>query len=256
MKWPKTLTLVRHGQSAYNTLKGKKDKDPLYSEFRLAYERDYESPQARRLAVAAQQKYALNCGDYDTPLTAIGHEQAKHTGMKLASVIPKPDVIFYSPYLRTRETLAGLVSTWPELGAVRQVAEDRIREQEHGLSLLYNDWRVFHVFHPEQKKLRDLLGPYWYPFPQGESVSATRERVRSMFGMLIRECAGMNVLLITHHLTILSVRANLERLTPEEFIHIDEEEKPVNCGVTVYRGDSNLGADGRLVLDRYNQMLY
>jgi broad specificity phosphatase PhoE len=77
-----------------------------------------------------------------------------------------------------------------------------------------------------------------------------------MIGTLIREYAGKNMLMVTHHLTILSIRANLERLTPDEFIRLDQEEKPVNCGVTVYTGNSTVGKDGKLILDRYNQKLY
>jgi IS5 family transposase len=61
---------------------------------------------------------------------------------------------------------------------------------------------------------------------------------------------------VTHHLTILSFRANYERLSPEEFIRLDEHEKPVNCGITVYRGDPNQGKDGKLVLQIYNKKFY
>jgi hypothetical protein len=54
----------------------------------------------------------------------------------------------------------------------------------------------------------------------------------------------------------LSFRANYERLPPEEFLRIDEEEKPLNCGVTLYQGDPKAGSNGRLVLDQYNVKLY
>jgi hypothetical protein len=39
-------------------------------------------------------------------------------------------------------------------------------------------------------------------------------------------------------------------------MELDEREKPVNCGVTVYRGNADLGKDGRLVIDIYNKQLY
>jgi hypothetical protein len=61
---------------------------------------------------------------------------------------------------------------------------------------------------------------------------------------------------MTHHLTILSARANYERLSPEEFIKLNDHEKPVNCGMTIYRGDPHQGRDGRLVLETYNQKFY
>ncbi len=68
--------------------------------------------------------------------------------------------------------------------------------------------------------------------------------------------AVMNVLVVTHHVTILAVRATLERLSPEEFIKLDEHEKPLNCGVTIYRGIPDKGKDGQLELMDYNVCLY
>jgi len=253
MKWPISLELVRHAESAYNVLKKKKAADPRYAEFVAEYKRDYTSALARALAAEIMEKYSLGVSDYKTPLTKEGMEHALGTGRALRGVATLPDIVFFSPYLRTRQTLECLVEGWPELANVKRVAEDRIREQEHGLSLLYNDWRVFHVFHPEQKRLHKLMNPYWYQYPQGESISNVRDRTRDVTGMLIRECAGLRVLLVTHHLTILSFRANLERLTPEEFLRLDEKEKPLNCGVTRYVGHPELGRDGKLILDIYNR---
>src|SRR5581483_10344401 len=112
------------------------------------------------------------------------------------------------------------------------------------------------VMHPEQYELRKMQGAYWYRHPQGESVDDVRERNRSLISTLVREYSEQDVWLITHHLTKLSLRANLERFGEEEFLRLDSEEKPVNCGVTIYRGDPALGRDGKLVLDKYNQQLY
>jgi hypothetical protein len=68
-----------------------------------------------------------------------------------------------------------------------------------------------------------------------------------------REFAGKRVMAITHHLTILATRANFERLSPEEFLHLDKHEKPLNCGVTRYIGNPNLGSRGKLELCEYNR---
>ncbi len=258
MKWPIELQLFRHSQSEYNVLRQKKAADPRYREFKQAYSRNHRSLLARALAEEMREKYALGVSDYDTPLTNEGVVQAERTAdiCRLDTNVKIPDIIFCSPYIRTKTTLGHMCRVWAALGAVKVVYDDRIREQEHGRSLLYNDWRIFHVYEPDQKDLYKLLGPYWYQYPQGESVSDVRNRLRSFQSMLIRECAGLRVWLITHHLSILSIRANLERLSPEEFIHLDEKEKPVNCGRTVYTGRPELGKYGRLVLTSYNQKLY
>lgn len=256
MKWPLDVTLIRHGQSAYNVLREEKNRDPEYREFKRAFNRDHLSPKTLELAEVMRKRYALKTSDYGTPLTTLGILQGKRTGAQLHKVIPLPDVVLCSPYDRTVGTHRALCEGWPELSDVKCILEDRIREQEHGLSLLYSDWRLFHTFHPQQKELHDLLGPYWYQYPQGESVSEVRERFRDVLSMLIREYAGMRVLMVTHHLTILSARANIERLSPIEFIELDRHQKPINCGVTRYLGRPDLGSDGRLVLDFYNKKLY
>ncbi len=258
MKWPLMLSTVRHGQSAYNILRGIKERDPQYIAFKKAYAKDYTSADARNLAALMAEKYALKTSDYDTPLSEVGWEQAVATGENITTFehYTRPDIVLVSPYRRTLETLAGMQQGGFDTGPAKIVVDDRIREQEHGLSLLYSDWRIFHVFHPEQKKLHDLMGPYWYQYPQGESTSQVRERIRSVTNTIVREYAGLNVWLITHHLTKLSIRANMERLSPEEFMRLDREEKPINCGVMVYRGNPRRGSEGKLELACYNAKFY
>lgn len=255
MKWPVSVTLIRHGQSEYNNLRQAKEGDPIYQAFKRAFESAPDAPETKALALEVRQKFALGVSDYQTRLTKEGTKQAFQTGVSLSDQMRQPDIIFCSPYWRALSTLGWLKAGWSRL-RMKVVTEDRIREQEHGLALLYNDWRVFQTIHPEQRELREMQGSYWYQYPQGESVSQVRDRTRDVLSMLIRECAGQHVLLVTHHLTILSFRANLERLTPEQFIHLDEHEKPVNCGVTRYECDPKQGKNGKLVLKFYNQRLY
>ncbi len=256
MKWPLELTLVRHGQSAYNVLRAQKEADPEYQRFKELFKRDPNGEATRELALAIKAKFALKTGDHKTPLTDEGHHQAYVTGTGLRHRITLPDVVIYSPYVRTEETLEGLCRGWPELRKVKHVEDDRIREQEHGLSVIYCDWRVFETLHPEQRELRKVQGPYYYQYPQGESVVMVRDRVRSIQTTLIREYKGKCVLLVTHHLTILSTRANIERLTPKQFIELDDKNPPINLGATHYRCNPDAGTDGKLELAFYNKKLY
>lgn len=256
MKWPESLTLVRHGESEYNALRAVKEGSSLYQEFRQQYDTDWTSDRTRELAEEVRHIIHLEYGDHNTPLSERGILQARTTGERLREMIELPEVIFVSPYDRTHDTLNRMIEGWPELGEVKQYEEERIREQEHGLAILYNDWRLFQVFHPEQKMLHDLQGIYWYRFPNGENVPDVRERNRSWITTLIREFSERRVLAVTHHITLLATRANLERLSAQEYQHLDEHEKPVNCGVTVYKGIPDLGRDGRFQLSMYNQKLY
>lgn len=256
MKWPEYLVLIRHGVSKYNLLKGRKEADSLYQAFVLEWEKDPASPRTVELAKEVWQKFSLGVSDADTPLADVEGKQAFATGMELKNIIEVPDVIFVSPYKRTLDTLSHIQRGWPDLNNVRLYREDRIREQEHGLVLLYNDWRVFQALHPEQGLLRQLEGPYWYRFPQGENVPDVRERNRSWLSTLVRDFTGKKVLVVTHHLNILATRANLERWDADEFLRVDKEEKPINCGVTLYRGYPHEGMDGHLKLEFYNKKYY
>jgi broad specificity phosphatase PhoE len=259
MKWPNTLTVVRHGESEYNILKRLKEQDPLYQEFKSAYSRRQKDPKTvRKLAktLLAKDGLVIGVGDFETQLTAKGLEQAKKTAIELKKRIPLPDVVLVSPYERTKQTLGQMALGWTALNGVKLVEDERLREQEHGLSLIYNDWRIFNVMQPDQDRLRGIEGPYWYRYPQGENVPDVRERLRSMVGAITRDYQEKNVLVVTHHLSILALRANLERLDAAGFTDLDDNQKPVNCGVTIYRGDPTQGQDGHLVLDVYNQQLY
>ena len=257
MKWPASITMIRHGESSYNALRDAKALDPHYREFLKAYKKDYTSAECRRLAQETREEYSLKTNDYETPLSLNGQEQAQKTGAALAKENHyPPDIVLVSPYLRTRQTWQKMQEGGFKAEGARVIIEDRIREQEHGLSVLYSDWHVFHVLHPEQKLMRERMGPYWYQYPQGESISMVRDRLRDVTTMMIREFSGLHVMLITHHLTILSVRANYERLSPEEFIRLDKDEKPVNCGITRYIGDQTQGTGGKLILSEYNTKHY
>ena len=259
MKWPNTLTVIRHGESSYNVLKALKEQDPDYVEFKKAYNRRKKDPErARELAqkIMDEGKYVLGVGEHDTGMTDRGIEQAIKTGEKLRDRIELPDVIRVSPYERTLHTLGYMAVGWPELASVKKIEEERLREQEHGLAALYNDWRIFQAIHRDQDALREIQGPYWYRYPQGENVPDVRERARSEMITVSRDYHEQNVMMVTHHLWILALRANMDRLDKAGYQDLDDNFKPINCGVSIYRGDPTQGEDGKLILDTYNEQLY
>jgi len=255
MKWPEYIVLVRHDVSAYNQLKITRTSNPDYQKFLEYFEKDPICSKTKAMAEEMGKIYSLSQGDHDTPLANEG-VQAKKVGENLKKELELPDVIYLSPYLRTRETLKKLIEGWPELADVKVVEDERIREQEHGLATIFNDWKVFYTLYPEQKKLHDLSGDYWYRWPQGENVPDVRLRIRSWLDTLVRDYSEQKVLVVTHHLTILSLRAALERLSADDFIELNENNKPLNAGVTIYRGDPKKGKDGKLILESYNKKLY
>ncbi len=229
----------------------------------------FPSPKLRALAekvnAASQPEYS----DYDTDLTPRGYRQAVVTGSRLHTVAPLPHRIYVSPYKRTRRTLEGLIEGWPELGKVKATEDVRIREQEHGKRNIYVDWRLYMTFNPEYAVLYKLSTGYEYKHEGGESLLDVKERVRSFIAMLIRKHGGapetltdkvlelfqdtriqklMNVLnvvpdttpedvmVVTHHLAILALRSNIEKWDREKYLYENEHNRPVNCGVSIYRG--------------------
>ncbi|MBI2596340.1 histidine phosphatase family protein [Candidatus Daviesbacteria bacterium] len=256
MKWPETLTLVRHDISAYNEFKKNKKDNPLYQRFLKAYEENHLSKATRFFAEKVREELSIKVSDHNTPLAPGAGWQAEEMAKKLSTLIKLPDIIFVSPYRRTKDTFEHMKRGWPDLAKVEIKEEERMREREHGLCLLYNDRKIFYVFHPEQKLLEKLMGGYWYRFPQGENIPDVRARVSRFNDMLVREFVKRNVLVVTHHETILAYRATMERMSANEYIDLDKKDKPINCGVTIYRGNPGLGRDGKLVLDIYNAKLY
>ena len=257
MKWPCYLWFMRHDKSKYNELKEIKAKDSLYQEFAAAYDKNPDSPITLSLAHEVSKKFALGCSDRDTPLAGDG-KNAELTGVTLREKYHNkvPHIVYVSPYLRTRQTFEALKRGWPELEKAKLYYDDRVREQDHGRATLYNDWKIFFTLHPEERRAYQQDGPYDYKYAGGEHIPDVRLREGIWRETLVREFAGMKVLVITHHVFILGHRANSERWSPEQFIHVDKNEKPINCGITLYRGDAAQGRNGKLVLEYYNRKFY
>lgn len=311
-KWPKTVSLIRHGKTVANLHKTEEAEG--YEEFQQQFTVEYEkitpgivarglfpSPVLKEMALKILEKWAPDYSDYEVALTDEGMDQAVKTGQRLADKIALPQAIYVSPYKRTKQTLAGLAEGWPALGKVKTVEDDRVREKESGMHCVYGDPRLYNVFHPQYALLKELNTYYEYRAEDGESLLDVRARVRSFVEMVIREHGGMpetfkdviigkvnkysqggllgsvldklkitpdtlpeDILVVTHSLTILAIKANLERWDKEEFLSQNKHNFPVNCGVTIYRGKASVssgsrqGRNGRLTLDpsEYNIKLY
>ena len=79
-------------------------------------------------------------------------------------------------------------------------------------------------------------------------------RMKDLFDTIIREFHGKKVLGIAHGVSIMGFRTAQERLTEAEFMELEQNNSPKNCSITLYRGDPTQGSDGRLVLERYNEI--
>ena len=201
----------------------------------------------------------LESSDVNTiiSLTKEGKKQAKKIGARLKGEMTIPDAVITSPSPRTKDTFEWMKKGWPELAGVEEVCHDeRIREQGHGLISVYSDLKVMFAIHREQRQLCDAEGQYFYKFPGGEDMPDVNLRVGLFLRDVDERFAGKRVMIISHFRTILSLRAMLEHLSPEDFNEITTHDGPINCGVTRYERESVQNEDGKLVLARYNEKLY
>jgi broad specificity phosphatase PhoE len=252
-----SLTIIRHGESAYNELRERKKVDPVYAKFLSIYnQRKHQPDEMRRVTLELMDHLKATVYDnFETPLTDKGKEQARTTGQQLRQRGVLPDLVFVSPHIRAIETFDFIKRGWPEISSVTVIADERIREQERGLYLSFNDWKIFTVFYPEQEELMSTQGHYWYRYPQGENIPDVRLRVGAWLTS-VSELGPKNVLAITHHIPILSIRANLENISWIKLMDLDEKDTPINCGVTNYSRRVRLNNLDELSLDLYNQKLY
>jgi broad specificity phosphatase PhoE len=221
-KWPSSLVVLRHGESARNVEKG--------------------------IAKAAgKHSFDLGLRDLETPLTKLGHEQARETGRYLASRY-KFDVIFSSPYHRALQTAKDITSALRN--SPRLVMEERLREIEFGILDGLTDKGIQAKFSQEHKR-RKREGKYWYRPPGGESRPDVALRVQSFLGTLTRDYRKKSVLVVCHSVIVLIFRRLLERWNEDKYLEVDREQDVLNCSMTAYRFDSK---KGKLTLDYYNKV--
>jgi len=145
--------------------------------------------------------------DWRVPLTERGVKQSFEAGKKLRDIIGEDGKVFfyYSPYVRTRQTLKELQHHISEDRIISVREEPRISEQQFG-----NFQNVESVW--EFKKERHEFGRFYYRFQSGEAGLDVYSRVSSFISTLVRDCqqyqkAGydldeVNVVIITHGLSL------------------------------------------------------
>jgi len=224
-KWPDLLVIVRHGQSERNVAK--------------------EQAKASGNAIV----WGTSLRDVDTPLTALGVQQAIETG-KFLHDRTTFDVIFSSPYMRTMQTSQHIAEQFAE--APQILLEERVREIEFGILDGLTHQGIKERY-PEEWARREREGKYWYRPPGGESRPDVGLRVHSFLGALTRDFRQKKVLVVCHSVVVLIFRRLLERWDEAKYLEVDQEDDVLNCAITTYRFDPQAH---RLTLDGYNAVCY
>jgi broad specificity phosphatase PhoE len=231
--FPKTIWLVRHGESAGNVAR-------------------QEAEAHRSLKVKLPQR------DIDVPLSSLGERQARALGKWFAGLgdEEKPTVVISSPYVRTRETVRLMLEeTGIDLEKTAFITDERLREKEFGIFDRLTKQGVREKY-PEQYEMRNALGKFYHRPPGGESWCDVILRLRSMVNSLRLEFAGERVLIVTHEVVISCFRYLLENLTEEELLAIDRAHDVANCSITSYEFDSTSNKQKmKLALSNYTTHL-
>jgi broad specificity phosphatase PhoE len=208
---PRSLTLIRHAQSAGNV--------------------------ANDAALAAGlPELDLATRDMDVPLSELGASQAEHLGDWFRNADP-PTAVLASPYRRAVETASialGAAGLSPRI-----FLDERLREREFGILDRLTKVGI-EARHPEQAAARAFLGKFFHRPPGGESWADVAARVRAVLVTLRMDHEGGDVVIVTHQAVITLFRYVLEELTEAELLAIDRAEQIVNTGVTSYRFDGDV----------------
>jgi broad specificity phosphatase PhoE len=251
-----SLSLVRHAESQYGELSRKKKEIPGFTELAALVQGSLKDPRiaekiedkiwpnADIVAIAREVHQrmldVLPLADEETPLTSRGEAQALEAGARLRTMLPVPQRIYVSPYLRTRHTLDLLSVHWTDLKNVPVTVEPDIREQQHGLSAYYKDPNILCALQPEEVLRFEKAGKYHYRHLEGENVPDLRARVAGFIEKIVTR-QDADVLSVTHDRTILAFRSLLERWNESEHIRHMRTSTPKETSATQYvRGANRL----------------
>ena len=195
---PKTIVLIRHGQSEGNVNK----------------------------------KIYKTTPDYALHLTDVGIQQAKQVGIDLHYMVGDELPYFYvSPFWRTRETYREIVKAWGITDYENQnyYEDPRLREQEwHGK--LPADGEDNNDMEDE----RDAFGHFYYRFKSGESCADTFDRVSDVMNTVHRDFEKKNfpstAVFVTHGMTIRVFLMRWFHMTVEKF---EALANPKNCEMII-----------------------
>jgi len=213
---PSRLWLVRHGESEGNV-----------------------ADNAAKATGA--ETVAVGVRDPDVPLSELGRRQAAAFGA-LWRAVPRPDVVFSSPYERAHET-ARIAVQQAKLD-VSISCDERLRERDLGLFDGLTGFGIRNRF-PDEAVRRRWLGKFYYRPPYGESWADVALRVRSVLVDIGREYPAARVAIFSHQAVLFVFRYVIEQLSEQQILDIDRRVVFHNGGVTTYDADKN--GDLRLV---------
>lgn len=223
-KWPQTLWIVRHGQSAGNVARDKAE-------------------------AAGLPLIDIATRDVDVPLSALGEQQAHALGLWFGRMpaSQRPTALLFSPYMRAHATARCVLDA---AGIARDtvtfIADERLREKEFGILDRLTRLGITQKY-PELGEQRAHVGKFYFRPPGGESWCDVILRLRGMLDTIVREYRGERVLIVGHQVIVNCFRYLLERMDEQQVLALDRAGDIPNCSVTSYEFDPTRGRNGKLM---------
>lgn len=185
--------------------------------------------------------------DHAIGLSDKGKLQAEKAGEALVKYFQANEIAGYtrmwvSPYLRTRETAAGIAKSFPF--GIDQREHINIVEQQFGLFDGHPDEELAKLFpleHAHYDKCEKKEGKFWARMPLGESRFDVAIRVHQFFGTLMRDYEKhniSNVVIVSHGVTNRAFTMQWLHLPFEWF---EREPNPNNCSIRLIDGNTDCG---------------
>lgn len=228
-KWPQSLWIVRHGQSAGNV--------------------------ARDKAEAASSMWIdIAHRDVDVPLSSLGEQQSTALGRWIAELPEdvRPTTVLCSPYVRAQQTAQLIIeASGLDREELTYCTDERLREKEFGILDRLTKYGI-QQRHPSLSEQRTHVGKFYFRPPGGESWCDVILRLRNMVGTLTRDYRGERVMIIAHQVVVNCFRYLLEGLNEQQILEIDRRGDVPNCSVTSYEFDPSAGKKGKMLLKLEN----
>ena len=184
----------------------------------------------------------VSTADWRIKLTDKGKHQAEIAGKTIAKLLTDENAktFFYvSPYMRTRQTLKGIMSQIPKEKIYGIREEPRIAEQQFG-----NFQNVQQIQTCKQE--RKIFGRFFYRFPNGEAGFDVYNRVTSFISTMMRDSQQLraenidmenfNHVIVTHGLTLRLFLMRWFQYSVDEF---EESFNPENGSVVILERKTN-----------------
>lgn len=229
---PLQLVLVRHAESVRNEIK----KDASF------------------FADETARNKVRGMADEEVPLTETGKAQARITGHVLKQSFGMFDYVYHSGYKRTIETVDEILKSYTEAERERMHVRmsSFIRERDSGYAYDMTEEEAMKQF-PWMKEYWKTFGGFFAVPPGGESYAQVTQRIYLFLDTVFRDRKGQKVLVVSHAGAIRAFRFLLEQWSYDQAVKSTTDQKPLNCGVTVYEYEKS---NNRLMLKSYNTIYY